>query len=47
MEVNAESARRHGISDEDIIHTYRNAFQADALDEGVILLIGSDLTALR
>lgn len=43
MEVIADSARRHGISDEDIIHAYRNAVQADALDEGVTLLIGPDL----
>jgi len=40
--VIADSARKHGISDKDIIHAYRNAFQADALDEGVTLLIGTD-----
>lgn len=38
--VIAESARKHGIHDEDMIHAYRNAIRSFDLDEGLIMLIG-------
>lgn len=36
----ASSARRHGIGDEDMLHAYRNATDAYALDEGLVMLVG-------
>jgi hypothetical protein len=35
--VIAESARKHGIHDEDMIHAYRNAIRSFDLDEGLIM----------
>jgi hypothetical protein len=40
--VIASSARRHGVDDEDMLHAYRNATDAWALDEGLVMLIGPD-----
>lgn len=36
----ASSARRHGIGDEDMLHAYRNATDAYALEEGLVMLVG-------
>ena len=38
--VIASSARKHGIDDEDLLHAYRNATDAYALEEGLIMLVG-------
>ncbi len=40
--VIASSARRHGVDEEDMLHAYRNAIDAWALDEGLVMLIGPD-----
>ena len=40
--VIASSARRHGVDEEDMLHAYRNAIDAWALDEGLVMLVGSD-----
>lgn len=40
--VIAPSARKHGIEDEDMLHAYRNAADAWNLDEGLVMLVGSD-----
>lgn len=42
--VIASSARRHGVDDEDMVHAYRNATAAWALDEGLVMLVGPDRT---
>jgi hypothetical protein len=36
----AESARRHGVSDDDIGHAYRSAFYEDRNDESLYMRIG-------
>ena len=38
--VIASSARKHGIDDEDLLHAYRNATDAYALEEGLVMLVG-------
>lgn len=38
----AESARRHGVSDEDILHAYAHAIRVFELDEGFTMIIGAD-----
>lgn len=40
--VIAPSARRHGADDEYMLHAYRNAIDAWALDEGLVMLVGPD-----
>lgn len=40
--VIASSARRHGVDDEDMLHAYRNATDARAVDEGLVMLVGPD-----
>ncbi|MGZ6526611.1 MAG: hypothetical protein ACXVES_05400 [Actinomycetota bacterium] len=40
--VIAPSARRHGVEDEDMLHTYRNATDAWSLEEGLVMLVGPD-----
>lgn len=37
----APSARRHAVSDRDILHAYANPIRAFELDEGLTMLIGS------
>ena len=39
-----ESARKHGIADEDMLHAYRNAVQVFDLDD-LTMLIGPDRAA--
>lgn len=36
-----ESARKHGISDSDMLHAYRNPIRVFALDD-LVMLIGAD-----
>lgn len=38
--VIAPSAQKHGISDEDMLHAYRNAFDIEAYDEGLMMAHG-------
>jgi hypothetical protein len=42
----AESARNHGVSDEDILHQYANPIPVFALDEGFTMVIGANLAAI-
>ena len=35
----AESARKHGVSDEDILHAYANPIRVFDLDEGFTMVI--------
>jgi hypothetical protein len=37
-----ESARRHGVSDETILHAFNNPVLVEDLDEEMTLLIGPD-----
>lgn len=39
--VVTDSARRHGISDDDILHAYRNPIRVHMLDD-VDMLVGAD-----
>lgn len=38
--VIAGTARRHGVSDDDILHAHRNAIRAFTMDEGLTMWIG-------
>lgn len=40
MPVIADSARRHGLADEDILHAFRNPVRAEDLDDGLAMLTG-------
>ena len=42
----APSARKHGVSDEDILHAYRNPIRIFDLDDGFIMIIGANRTAI-
>jgi len=42
----AESARKHGVSDEDILQAYANPVRVFELDEGFTMVIGSSLAAI-
>ncbi len=44
--VIASSARKHGIDDEDLLHAYRNATDAYALEEGLVMLVGPARTGM-
>lgn len=39
----ADSARKHGVSDDDMVHAFNNPVRAYELDEGLTLLIGPSL----
>lgn len=41
--VIAESAYKHGIDSEDMVHAYNNAIQAFDLGEGFVMLVGPAL----
>jgi len=43
--VIASSARRHGITDEDMLHAYANPIRLYAVDEGLEMRIGPDRSA--
>ncbi len=36
----ADSARRHGVPDEDILHAWRNPVRTEYVDEGLTMLVG-------
>lgn len=38
----AARARKHGVSDDDILHAFNNPTRAEDLDEGLTMLIGPD-----
>jgi hypothetical protein len=40
--VIAPSARRHGVSDETILHAFNNPVRVEDLDEGLVMLVGPD-----
>ncbi len=42
----ASSARKHGIDDEDLLHAYRNATDAYALEEDLMMLVGPARTGV-
>ena len=42
----AESARKHGVSDEDILQAYANPIRVFDLDEGFTMVIGANLAAI-
>jgi hypothetical protein len=42
----AESARKHGVSDEDILHAYWNPIRVFELDEGFTMVIGANHAAI-
>ena len=45
----ADSARRHGVADEDMLHAVRNAVATEDLDDGLTMFIGParDATVLE
>ena len=42
----AESARKHGVSDQDILHAYANPIRVFDLGEGFTMVIGANLAAI-
>ena len=42
----AESARKHGVSDEDMLQAYANPFRVFELDDGFTMLIGANRAAI-
>ncbi len=42
----AESARKHGVSDEDIVHAHANPIRVFELDEGFTMVIGANQAAI-
>ena len=42
----ADSARKHGVSDEDMLHAYRNPIRVFELDDGFTLVIGANQAAV-
>lgn len=38
----AASARRHNVSDDDILHAFNNPIRAEDLDDGLTMLVGTD-----
>jgi hypothetical protein len=42
----AESARKHGVSDEDIRHAYAHPIRVFGLDEGRTMIIGANQAAI-
>ena len=42
----ADSVRKHGVTDEDIFHAYRNPIRIFELDEGFTIIIDADRTAI-
>jgi len=43
----AESARKHGLSDEDMLHAYAHPIRVFELDEGFTMVIGANRTTRR
>ena len=42
----AEGARKHGVSDEDMLHAYSNPLRVFELDEGFTMVIGANQAAI-
>lgn len=42
----ADTARKHGVADEDMLHAYRNPIRLFELDEGFTMIIGASRTAI-
>ena len=42
----APSARKHGVSDEDIRHAYANPIRIFELDDGLTMIIGANQAAI-
>ena len=42
----AESARTHGVSDEDMLHAYRNPIRVFELEEPFTMVIGANHAAI-
>ena len=42
----ADSARKHGVTDEDILPAYRNPIRSFELDDGFTMIIGANRTAI-
>lgn len=40
--VIADSAHRHGVDEETILHAFNHPIRAEDLDEGMIMLVGPD-----
>jgi len=40
--VIAPSARKHGVTDQDMLHAYTNPIRVFDLDDGLTMLIGGD-----
>ena len=40
-----DSARRHGIADDDILHAFRNPIRSELVDDGMTMLIGPSRSA--
>ena len=40
------SARKHGVSDEDMLHAYANPIRVFDLDEGFTMIIGANHAAV-
>ncbi len=38
----APSARKHGVSDDTILHAFNSPIRAEDLDEGLVMLVGPD-----
>lgn len=44
--VIATSARRHGVSDKDMLHAYRNPIRVFELDDGLTMIVGANHAAV-
>ena len=44
--VIADSARKHGMSDDDILHAYANPIRIFELDDGFTMIIGANRAAI-
>lgn len=44
--VIADSARKHGVTDEDMLHAYRNPIRIFELDEGFAMIVGVNRSAI-
>lgn len=42
----ADSARRHGVSDDDMLHAYDHPIRVFELDEGFTMVIGANRAAI-
>jgi hypothetical protein len=42
----SDSARKHGVPDEDMLHAYRNPIRLFELDEDFTMIIGADQAAM-